>query len=546
MASEIISQLNGGVKLTDPAMRDLLPATDASDTTEATSGTTKPMELLDALGGPVNAQTGTSYSVLTSDFRKLVTTSNASSIAVSLPQGVSPDFPAKWFFFFLNKGAGIATITPLTSTINGAASLAFNQNEGAIIFSDGTNYIALKFIASAGTASVADDSITNAKLANMAAHTFKGNNIGSSGDPVDMNATQATAELNVMVGDGGSGGTKGLVPAPGAGDAAAGKYLDAAGGFSIPSVSVNALDYKASVRVATTANITLSGTQTIDGVSVIAGDRVLVKNQSTGADNGVYVCAAGAWARSSDADTSAEVTAGMLIPVAEGSSNGDTIWLLTTNDPITLGSTALIFSQFASSTPPSGSAGGDLSGTYPNPTVAKIGGVTPGTGVTTFLGTPSSANLAAALTDETGSGAAVFATSPALVTPVLGTPTSGNLSNCTVDGTDSVGFRNIPQNSKSAAYTTVLSDAGKHIYHPSSDNNARTFTIDSNANVAYPIGTSITFINEINTVTIAITSDTLTLMGTGSTGSRTLAANGIATAIKVASTKWVISGVGLT
>jgi hypothetical protein len=104
----------------------------------------------------------------------------------------------------------------------------------------------------------------------------------------------------------------------------------------------------------------------------------------------------------------------------------------------------------------------------------------------------------------------------------------------------------IPQNSKSAAYTTVLSDAGKHIYHPSSDNNARTFTIDSNANVAYPIGTAITFVNEINTVTIAITSDTLTLAGAGTTGSRTLAANGIATALKVASTKWVINGSGLT
>lgn len=104
----------------------------------------------------------------------------------------------------------------------------------------------------------------------------------------------------------------------------------------------------------------------------------------------------------------------------------------------------------------------------------------------------------------------------------------------------------IRQNSQSAAYTTVLSDGGKHIYHPSSDNNARTFTIDSNANVAYPIGTAITFVNEINTVTIAITSDTLTLQGTGTTGSRTLAANGIATALKVASTKWVISGIGLT
>lgn len=107
-------------------------------------------------------------------------------------------------------------------------------------------------------------------------------------------------------------------------------------------------------------------------------------------------------------------------------------------------------------------------------------------------------------------------------------------------------YPNIPQNSQSAAYTTVLADAGKHILHPTADNNARTFTIDSNANVAYPIGTAITFVNQINTVTIAITSDTLTLAGAGSTGSRTLAANGIATALKIASTSWIISGTGLT
>lgn len=105
---------------------------------------------------------------------------------------------------------------------------------------------------------------------------------------------------------------------------------------------------------------------------------------------------------------------------------------------------------------------------------------------------------------------------------------------------------NVPITSKSVAYTVVLADANTAIYHPSSDNNARTFTIDSNANVAYPVGTCLTFINEINTVTIAITTDTLTLAGLGSTGSRTLAANGMATAIKVASTKWVISGSGIT
>jgi hypothetical protein len=171
-----------------------------------------------------------------------------------------------------------------------------------------------------------------------------------------------------------------------------------------------------------------------------------------------------------------------------------------------------------------------------------------GSGVATFLGTPSSANLAAAVTGETGSGALVFATSPTLVTPVLGTPTSGTLSGCTVDGTDAVGFRNIPQNSQSTAYTLVLADSGKHILHPSADTTARTFTIPANSSVAYPIGTAVTFINQngAGVVTIAITTDTMRLAGAGTTGSRTLAANGVATAIKVTATEWIISGVGLT
>jgi hypothetical protein len=170
-----------------------------------------------------------------------------------------------------------------------------------------------------------------------------------------------------------------------------------------------------------------------------------------------------------------------------------------------------------------------------------------GTGIATFLGTPSSANLAAALTDETGSGANVFATSPTLVTPVLGTPTSGTLSNCTVDGTNPVGFLNIPQNSQSTAYTLVLADAGKHIFHPSTDANARTYTIPDNGSVAYPIGTAITFINMTSqVVTIAITTDTMYLSSAGTTGSRSLAQYGSATAIKMTSTTWLISGSGLT
>jgi len=115
-------------------------------------------------------------------------------------------------------------------------------------------------------------------------------------------------------------------------------------------------------------------------------------------------------------------------------------------------------------------------------------------------------------------------------------------------GTTEVSFRHIPQNSQSAAYTLVAADNGKHIYHPSADTTARIWTIPANASVAFPIGTAVTFVNDSSagTITIAITSDTLVLAGSGSTGSRTLAANGSATALKITSTRWQISGVGLT
>jgi hypothetical protein len=162
----------------------------------------------------------------------------------------------------------------------------------------------------------------------------------------------------------------------------------------------------------------------------------------------------------------------------------------------------------------------------------------------------TAASWEAGLTDfstATGTGDVVLATSPTLVTPLLGTPTSGTLSGCTVDGTDSVGFRNVPINSQSAAYTAVLTDAGKTILHPSTDANARTFTIPANGSVAYPLGTAITFVNMTSqVVTIAITTDTMYLAGPGTTGSRSLAQYGMATAVKLTSTTWIISGNGLT
>ena len=150
----------------------------------------------------------------------------------------------------------------------------------------------------------------------------------------------------------------------------------------------------------------------------------------------------------------------------------------------------------------------------------------------------------------TGSGNVVLATSPTFTTPLLGTPTSGNLSNCTADGTNAVGFLVVPQNAQTGSYTLVLADAGKHIYHASGAG-AATYTIPAASSVAYPIGTAITFINlSATSISIAITTDTMYLSSAGTTGTRTLAQYGSATAIKVSGLSssgiWVISGSGLT
>ena len=101
------------------------------------------------------------------------------------------------------------------------------------------------------------------------------------------------------------------------------------------------------MRVATLNNIVLSGTQTIDGVALNAGDRVLVRQQTTESQNGIYVVATGAWSRATDANLSANVTAGLFTFVSEGTQNADSGWVLTTNDAITLDSTALSFTQFS-------------------------------------------------------------------------------------------------------------------------------------------------------------------------------------------------------
>jgi len=189
----------------------------------------------------------------------------------------------------------------------------------------------------------------------------------------------------------------------------------------------------------------------------------------------------------------------------------------------------------------------------------------------------TSANLATILSDETGTGVVVFGTSPAITTSITTASTTFALINTTATTVNfaggattalnigastapvtafaatattsstasSLGYLGMPQNSQSGStYAIVIGDAGKHLYFTGA---TCTATIPANSATAFPIGTTIAFIcSSATTLTIAITTDTMYLGGTGTTGSRTLAAYGMATAVKVTATAWFINGTGLT
>ena len=121
----------------------------------------------------------------------------------------------------------------------------------------------------------------------------------------------------------------------------------------IRAEQISDIDYKQSVRVLTTTNVTLGAgaPSTVDGVSLVVGDRILVAGQSTASQNGLYDViflgsgSNGTWARTSDANATGEINAGMIVMVTEGSEWGDTSWKLVTDNPIVVGVTALTFLQ---------------------------------------------------------------------------------------------------------------------------------------------------------------------------------------------------------
>jgi hypothetical protein len=322
------------------------------------------------------------------------------------------------------------------------------------------------------TAKIADGAVTSAKIANDTIVDADINSAAAIAQSKIANLTTDLAAKLALAGGTMSGaiamGTNkitGLGTPTDATDAATKSYVDSA---------AQGIDWKASVRAATTANVTLASDlengDVLDGVTLATGDRVLVKDQSTGSENGIYVVkASGAPDRSTDADSGAEVTANFAVFVEQGTVNADQGYTLTNNGAITVGTTALTFTQFTGLGQIVAGTGLDKTGntldidstvvtltgtqtltnkTLTSPTLTTPDLGTPsaatltnatglpvatgisglGEGVATFLATPSSANLASALTDEAGSGTVAFTNSPTFTTPTLGAATATSIA----------------------------------------------------------------------------------------------------------------------
>lgn len=227
---------------------------------------------------------------------------------------------------------------------------------------------------------------------------------------------------------------------------------DAATKAYVDSVA-QGLDAKASVKVATTANITLSGTQTIDGVAVSANDRVLVKNQSTASQNGIYLCAAGSWTRATDADAWNELP-GAFVFVEQGTTNGDTGWVCTVDAGGTIGSTSVTFSQFSSA------------GSYTN-----------GNGIA-LAGNVFSIQLDGSTLSLSGSGVRISATYPGQTSiTTLGTIGTGTWQGSTVavayGGTGATTLTGLVKGNGTSAFTAAVD--GTDYLSPSATIDGGTF-----------------------------------------------------------------------
>lgn len=357
-----------------------------------TSGTTYDGSTARTIGLATAGTAGTYTKVTTDTFGRV--TSGA-----SLASGDIPDISATYLTVatagttYAPKANPVFTgtvTTPLTT-----AGIVLTNGSGAL---SSTATIADSYLATISTAGKVANSATTATNANTASAIVArdaSGNFTAGTITATLSATSTLAD-GVVATTKSSGNNSTAV--------ATTAYVDSA-----VSASQTGLDVKASVRAATTTAGTLATSfangQVIDGVTLATGNRILIKNQSAGAENGIYtVNASGAPTRAADADNTpaGEVTAGMFTFVSEGTANGNSGWVLTTDDTITLGTTALTFVQFSSA-----------------------GSYTQGTGIA-ITGQSIAVDTAVVLT-QTGSMSGI--TNKTFVAPALGAATATSINN---------------------------------------------------------------------------------------------------------------------
>lgn len=223
----------------------------------------------------------------------------------------------------------------------------FNTSDNIIYIWNGTTWHDLRKVAGSGAITVSI--VSGVVTVSIVPATGSVPGSMSAADKTKLDNATANATPSTLVMRDGSGNASfgqiiankitGLATPTGISDAATKDYVD--------TLLYTGTKYKASVKVATTANITLSGTQTIDGISVAVGNRVLVKNQTTGSQNGPYIVAASAWTRATDLPVGASA-ASMQVWVEQGATQADTGWVCT-NDTSTdvVGTDALTYTQFS-------------------------------------------------------------------------------------------------------------------------------------------------------------------------------------------------------
>lgn len=603
--------------------------------------------------GGVNAQTGTSYTIATTDECKLTTFNNASATAATLQQATTPGFTSGAYFLTYNIGAGTVTITPTTSTINGASTLVLTQGQGAWIHSDGTNYSAWASAAPTGGGTVTQI-IFSSPLSGGTITTT-----GTVGCATCVTSAAALTSNNLLIGGGlqassalGSLGTTttvlhgnaggapsfsavsltadvtGVLPnanttAASANTASAIVTRDGSGNFSAGTITATVTGHS-SLDLPLTGG-TLTGNLLFTDATYDIGasgatrprDFFLSRNALMGGTLGVtglITATAGIASGSSPPATSVctEGSAGMACFAAGTTPTGTflgvgIIWeniannrleLINNNSTSSAIPTLISTDAFTNKTY-NGLTVSTTTGTFTltnGKTFAVTNGLTlSGTDSTTmtFPGTSqtipgmnqantagssmtwdlSAGSVTAGLKVPSAAGAIptadgfvamnttnhthVWGSNGTTMVGAIAATGTGTATTCTgVQAVQVISSLAIPtcavptpaSHSISADYTAVIGDADTFLYHPSADTSTRTWTIPANASVAYPVNTCLSFFNDASagSLSIAITSDTLIFAGAGTTGTRTLTANGVATACKMTSTRWIINGAGLT